>query len=42
MSFRTKSKIENILGREQHVELSSLNGKDLAFKKFLSPVQEEV
>lgn len=35
MSFLTKSNIENILGREQHVELSSLNGKDLAFKKIL-------
>tara|TARA_B100000900_G_scaffold71808_1_gene57136 strand:- start:18408 stop:19265 length:858 start_codon:yes stop_codon:yes gene_type:complete len=35
MSFLTVADIENILGRKQHKELLSLNGKNLNFKKIL-------
>jgi len=35
MSFLTIADIENILGRKQHKELLSLNGKNLNFKKIL-------
>ncbi len=35
MSFLTNIEIENILGRKQHEELSSLGGKDLQYKRIM-------
>jgi len=35
MSFLTNNDIENILGRKQHPELSSLSGKDLQYERIL-------
>lgn len=35
MSFLTNDDIENILGRKQHPELSSLSGKDLQYERIL-------
>ena len=35
MSFLKNSDIENILGREQHKELISINGQTLDYKKIL-------
>ena len=35
MSFLTVADIENILGRKQHKELVSINGKNLNFNRIL-------